>query len=234
MKKEIFKRISYGLKVAILLSALGGVVLSLFYAERDGYSHWSKRLLYFTGLSNMWIGICVLIILIAPFIKALNTDFAKDMLYALRYIFTVSITVTGIVYCFILAPFAEEGEFNPWTLSNVLTHVVAPVLTLVDFFIDEYKLRLTKVHIVFTAIPPLMYFVFSSILNLLGVDFGRGDDYPYFFLNLKSPAGIFGFSDTPPFVIGSFYWILLFLFMVYSIALPLALANNKILKKASV
>lgn len=234
MKKEIFKRISYGLKVAILLSALGGVVLSLFYAERDGYSHWSKRLLYFTGLSNIWIGICVLIILIAPFIKALNTDFAKDMLYALRYIFTVSIAVTGIVYCFILAPFAEEGEFNPWTLSNVLTHVVAPLLTIVDFFIDEYKLRLTKEHIAFTAIPPLMYFVFSSILNLLGVDFGRGDDYPYFFLNLKSPAGIFGFSDTPPFVIGSFYWILLFLFMVYSIALPLALANNKILKKASV
>lgn len=233
MRKEIFKRISYGLKVAILLSALGGVVLSLFYAERDGYSHWSKRLLYFTGLSNIWIGICVLIILIAPFIKALNTDFGKDMLYALRYIFTVSITVTGIVYCFILAPFAEEGEFNPWTLSNVLTHVVAPVLTLVDFFIDEYKLRLTKEHIAFTAIPPLMYFVFSSTLNLLGVDFGRGDDYPYFFLNLKSPAGIFGFSDTPPFVIGSFYWILLFLFMVYSIALPLALANNKILKKAS-
>ena len=234
MRKEIFKRISYGLKVAILLSALGGVVLSLFYAERDGYSHWSKRLLYFTGLSNIWIGICVLIILIAPFIKALNTDFAKDMLYALRYIFTVSIAVTGIVYCFILAPFAEEGEFNPWTLSNVLTHVVAPLLTIVDFFIDEYKLRLTKEHIAFTAIPPLMYFVFSSILNLLGVDFGRGDDYPYFFLNLKSPAGIFGFSDTPPFVIGSFYWILLFLFMVYSIALPLALANNKILKKASV
>ena len=234
MKKEIFKRISYGLKVAILLSALGGVVLSLFYAERDGYSHWSKRLLYFTGLSNVWIGICVLIILIAPFIKALNTDFAKDMLYVLRYILTVSITVTGIVYCFILAPFSEEGEFNPWTLSNVLTHVVAPLLTLVDFFIDEYKLRLTKEHIAFTAIPPLMYFVFSSILNLLGVDFGRGDDYPYFFLNLKSPAGIFGFSDTPPFVIGSFYWILLFLFMVYSIALPLALANNKILKKASV
>lgn len=234
MRKEIFKRISYGLKVAILLSALGGVVLSLFYAERDGYSHWSKRLLYFTGLSNIWIGICVLIILIAPLIKALNTDFAKDMLYVLRYIFTVSITVTGIVYCFILAPFATEGEFNPWTLSNVLTHVVAPLLTLVDFFIDEYKLRLTKEHIAFTAIPPLMYFVFSSILNLLGVDFGRGDDYPYFFLNLKSPAGIFGFSDTPPFVIGSFYWILLFLFMVYSIALPLALVNNKIIKKASV
>jgi hypothetical protein len=233
MRKEIFKRISYGLKVAILLSALGGVVLSLFYAERDGYSHWSKRLLYFTGLSNVWIGICVLIILIAPFVKALNTDFGKDMLYVLRYIFTVSITVTGIVYCFILAPFATEGEFNPWTLSNVLTHVVAPVLNLADFFIDEYKLRLTKEHIVFTAIPPLMYFVFSSILNLLSVDFGRGEDYPYFFLNLKSPAGIFGFSDTPPFVIGSFYWILLFLFMVYSIAFPLAIVNNKIIKKAS-
>jgi hypothetical protein len=82
--------------------------------------------------------------------------------------------------------------------------------------------------------PPLAYFVFAGALNILNVDFGKGDTYPYFFLNLKSPAGIFGFSDTPPFVIGSFYWIILFLLMVFSIAVTLALINNKILKKASV
>lgn len=230
-KREMLSKASYLLKCAIFLSAMGGVIISLFVAERDGYSHWSKRLLYFTGLSNIWVGLCVLVILLAPYIKGLSTEKGKRILYILRYIFTVSITVTGIVYCFILAPFATEGEFTPWTLSNVLTHIVAPVLTLVDFFLDEYKLKLTREHIIFTAIPPLCYFVFSSILNLLSVDFGRGDDYPYFFLNLKSPAGIFGFSDTPPFVIGSFYWILLFLFMVFSIAFPLALINNKILKK---
>ena len=213
-----------------MLTSLGGVNISFFYATRDGLTHWTKRLMYFTGLSNIWIGLCLLIILAAPFIRRLNTESSRKRLYVLRYIFTVSITVTCIVYCFILAPFAKEGEFNAWTLSSVLTHAVAPILTVADFFIDGYRIRLSRIHVVLTAIPPLCYFVFSSILNLAGVDFGRGDDYPYFFLNLKSPAGMFGFSDTPPFIMGTFYWIVIFLLMVFSIAIAYFFADKLVLK----
>ena len=231
LKNEVLKKTSFIIKIAIVTAALGGVILSLFYAEIDGYSHWSARLMYFTGLSNIWIGLCVAVILLSPFIKALSSDDGKRRLYILRYIFTVSITVTGIVYCFILAPFAEEGGFIPWTLPSVLTHVIAPALCLADFFLDEYKIRLNKAHVALTAIPPLCYFAFAGVLNILDVDFGRGDPYPYFFLNLKSPAGIFGFSDTPPFVLGSFYWILLFLLMIFTIDAPYAVITSIILDK---
>jgi len=230
MRINILKKASLIIKIAIVIATLGGVTLSLIYAEQDGYSHWATRLMYFTGLSNIWIGLCVAVILLTPFIKGFSTEEGKRRLYVLRYVFTVSITVTGIVYCFILAPFSDEGEFVPWTLTSVLTHVVAPTLCIADFFIDEYKIKLNKTHVVFCAIPPLCYFAFAGLLNIFDVDFGRGDPYPYFFLNLKSPAGIFGFSDTPPFVFGSFYWILLFLLMIFSIAAPYAIINSKILK----
>lgn len=237
LKNDVLKKISFIAKVAIIICSLGGVILSFFYADIDGYSHWAARLMYFTGLSNVWIGICVAVVLISPYIKGLSSENGKRRLYILRYIFTVSITVTGIVYCFILAPFADKGGFVPWTLPSVLTHVLAPLLCIVDFFLDEYKIRLNRAHIALCAIPPLSYFAFAGILNILDVDFGRGDTYPYFFLNLKSPAGIFGFSDTPPFVLGSFYWILLFLLIIFTIAAPYAVITSIILdrrdKKAS-
>lgn len=231
LKNNLLKKSSFVIKMFIVLSSIGGVILSLFYAEFDGYSHWAVRLMYFTGLSNIWIGFCVAIILISPYIKAFSTEEGKRRLYVLRYIFTVSITVTGIVYCFILAPFAEEAQFVPWTAPSVLTHVIAPLLSLVDFFLDEYKIRLNKTHVVLCAIPPLCYFTFAGILNILDVDFGKGETYPYFFLNLKSPAGIFGFSDTPPFVMGSFYWIVLFLLIIFTIAAPYAVLTSIILDK---
>jgi hypothetical protein len=233
IKNGYGKNISFILKWLIVLSSLGGVILGLYFAKRDGYSHWATRLMYFTGQSNIWIGVWTILLLIFPYIKSLSTDKAKRILYIIRYIFTVSITVTGIVYCTLLAPFAYKENFDAWTLSNILTHVVAPILSVLDFFLDEYKFKVTKENIIFTAIPPLVYFIFAGTLNIFDVDFGRGDPYPYFFLNLKSPAGIFGFSTTPTIVLGSFYWILLFIVMIYTIAAVFMVINSFIMKKAS-
>ncbi len=231
IKNGYRNKISFLLKWLIVLSSLGGVIVSLYFAERDGYSHWATRLMYFTGLSNIWIGMWTIVLLVSPYVKYLSTDKVKKILYIIRYIFTVSIIITGIVYCTILAPFAYKENFNAWAFSNVLTHVVAPILSVVDFFFDEYKFKITKEYILFTTIPPLIYFMFAGMLNILDVDFGRGNNYPYFFLNLKSPVGIFGFSDTPPFILGSFYWILLFLAMIYSIAVVLMAINSYLTKK---
>lgn len=214
---DMRKKISFGLKILTVATSLSGVVLSFFAAQNDGYSHWSKRLLYFTGLSNLWLGITLLaIVLCFPFGRRADGPWGKR-LYLLKYIFTVSITVTGFVYCAILAPFVDKS-YHPWSFPNLLTHAFTPVLGIVDFFVDETPIGLKKRHVFYTTIPPLAYFVFASVLHLLNVDFGRGETFPYFFLNLRSPAGIFGFSDQPPFIMGTFYWTLLFLAMVLSFA----------------
>ncbi len=230
-RKELIKRASLILKILIVVSAFSGVILSLIYAERDGYSHWGTRLMYFTGLSNIWMGIAVLLLLIASTTKVFSTDKWKKGLYVVRYVFVVSITITCLVYCTLLAPFAEQQNFRPWTFSNILTHVITPIFSVADFFLDEYKFKITKEHVIFTAIPLAVYFAFAGTLNIFDVDFGRGDTYPYFFLNLKSPAGVFGFSDTLPFVLGSFYWALAFLLMVCGFALIYSSINNRIIRK---
>jgi hypothetical protein len=66
-------------------------------------------------------------------------------------------------------------------------------------------------------IPPLLYVIFSSILFFLNVDFGRGDPFPYFFLNYSSPAGFFGTSDEMPYAVGSFYWLIVLSLLVFGL-----------------
>ena len=204
-------KISIVLKLLTATTALGGVLLSLLQANRDGYSHWTRRLLYFTAQSNIWIGVTCLILAFAPLLHFSHTWLRR--LYVLKYVFTVSITITCLVFCTLLAPFADES-YHLWVLSGYLTHVFSPVFAIADFFLDEYPLQLQTRHLFYSIVPPLIYFLMTAVCNGLNIDFGHGDPYPYYFLHFRSPAGIFGFSNQAPFFIGSFYWILLFIALI--------------------
>ena len=211
-------KISVFLKSLIFAASFFGVIWSFFNAQSDGYSHWSKRLLYFTSQSNIWIGLTCLSILLIPIIKPTqNNSRVKNMLYLLKYVFTVSITLTGFIFCAVLAPGAANDNYNAWTAASIMTHIIVPVLSVVDFFIDTYKVSILKRHIPLVALPPFAYMIFASALCVLKVDFGRGDPFPYFFFNYYSPAGFFGFSNEMPYVIGSFYWIVLMLGIIISV-----------------
>jgi len=212
------KKTSIILNFMIALISLVGVLLNCIFATRDGYSHWHKRLLYFTNLSNIWIGITCLTVAVLSIMSIVKKQSViKNWIYLLKYIFTVSITITGLIFCGLLAPFA--GDYNAWTLSSILVHVIVPVLSIVDYFISSEVLVLKKWHIVLPTVPPLIYFVFCLILSAFNVDFGRGDTYPYFFMNFRSSVGLFGFSNSGPTPeMGAFYWIVAILLLILGIS----------------
>ena len=230
--KKTRKQISFVLKILITFFAFFAVISSCVTAVSDGYSAWHTRLYYFTQQSNIWIGfICLYILIFLILGKIKNKDYIKRYMYILKFIFTVSITITGIIFCSFLAPFAD---FDVWSFASILTHVVVPILSIVDFFVDDYNIVFNKKHIFLTLIPPFLYFVFSTTLTLLNVDFGRGDTFPYFFLNFRSDVGMFGYSfyDGLPHL-GCFYWILfilgliLFLSFIYTKLHPNTRKNRK-------
>lgn len=214
------QKLSFILKILIGICSLLGTVLACLRYEADGYSHWHKRLLYFTQLSNIWIGVLSLVIIGMLLLGADRKEGrAKARIYALRYIFTVSITLTGLIFCGLLAPFADES-YNAWTFPSLLTHVVVPLLAIADFFVDDHPAPLQKTHTVYALIPPFAYFAFACMLSFFGVDFGRGDPYPYFFMNLNSNAGLVGFYRAPgerP-ELGLLYWIIALLLLIFGMA----------------
>ena len=202
--------------ILIFLFSVTGFFLSCYFARRDGYTHWLTRLLYFTQQSNLWIGITSLIFAVMLIKKDVPQNHLKTV-GVFKYIFTVSITVTGIVFCSILAPFA--GDYNVWSFASVLTHVIVPLLSIYDFFSNRHICKIDKKYISFTLIPPLIYFAFASVLCILKVDFGRGDPYPYFFMDFYSEVGLFGFVGEWPPQIGSFYWFVFFFVFIYALSI---------------
>ena len=214
-KNLFLKAFPIALNFLIFILSTLGFLLACLFASRDGYSHWLTRLLYFTQQSNLWIGITSLIFAIMLLKGNISAEHLKTI-SVFKYIFTVSITITGIVFCALLAPFAD---FDIWTFSSILTHIVVPLLSIIDFFTNKNIVKLDKKYIWYTLIPVLIYFVFASVLCVLKVDFGRGDPYPYFFMDYYSEVGLFGFiNDTPP-QIGSFYWFIFFFIFIYILSI---------------
>lgn len=215
------QRFSSFIKWITIFFAFGGTILGLFTAKLDGYSHWTKRLLYFTTQSNVWVGIIFLSVVILNLLNVKPDNSIKETFYYCKYIFTVSIAMTGVVFCCFLGPFADSS-YRPWSFYSIIVHAITPFLAVIDFYVDEYEINFSRQHVLATLIVPLIYYSLAIFLCAFNLDFGRGDPFPYFFLDLNSNVGIFGFTKTPFPNMGTFWWILFFSIIMLIIAYTLA------------
>ena len=200
------KNVSYILKCIVIISAAVGIFLSA-YAGRKSFMGGNRVFMYFTIQSNLVIA--VICLYGAILLKAGRQ--IKDSWYIIKFVGTVSITLTGVVFCFVLAPVL--GKYA-WNLQNVLTHVVVPVAAVIDFFVTGIYSDIKRQNVFFVILPPLLYAVYAGIGYAAGWEFAPGSRYPYFFLNWGSPAGAFGFTKEIPYM-GCVWWILsLFVFLL--------------------
>lgn len=195
------KILSLILKLIVTSASFIGVIISVIPAP--------SVLLYFTIQSNIWIGVTCL----AGIVLMLKKAEPKRWMYRVKLIFTVSITLTGVVYCVLLAPLSGGGAYS---LPSLLTHVVVPAASVLDFAVYDYPAGYRKRDCLLATIPPLYYLAFSSAGYVLNWDFNNGENYPYFFLNWGSPAGAFGFAEELPYI-GVFYYVLIMVAFVVGV-----------------
>ncbi len=205
------------LKTIVFISAVVGTFLS-YYAGRDSFMGGRHVFMFFTIQSNIAmaiisaIGFCFL---------AQNRPVSK-LWYGIKFVGTVSITLTGVVFCFVLAPTLGA---DAWNIQNTLTHVIVPVLSVVDFFVISPVAKLKKTSTLYVMIPPMLYAIYAAIGYVKNWQFAEGVNYPYFFLNWGSEAGAFGFTNELP-IMGTAWWILALMIFLNAVGLGyLALAD---------
>ena len=209
--------------MVIFISAVTGTTLSV-YAARDRFMAGRATFMFFTTQSNIAmalisiIGICLLC-------TAKKTGRIWSVI---KYVGTISITLTGIVFGFVLAPALGAGA---WNIQNTLTHLVVPVLSVVDFFVVGNVLDLKKKDVFYVLIPPILYAIYAGIGYVRGWQFAEGYNYPYFFLNWGSPAGAFGFTNGLPFM-GIGWWILALLIFLLAVGSCYLAVNDRIHRKS--
>ena len=215
---DMRKIVSCILKGIVVVSAATGVILSAL-ASAGTFMGGRRVFMYFTIQSNIAIGLICLIggMLLVAGRKPGNGWFV------VKFMGTVSITLTGAVFCFVLAP--TFGRYA-WNAQNILTHVVVPVAAIVDFLVTGICDDLKKSAALYGTLPPLAYAAWAGIGYAAGWEFSQGVNYPYFFLNWGSPAGAFGFTRELPFV-GCGWWIISLFVLVYLVGLAyLAILSN--------
>lgn len=199
---KVSKRLSVALKLIVFISAAVGTFLSAF-AGRNTFMGGNRVFMYFTIQSNIAIAI---ICAVGCFLLSWDKT-PGAVWYVIKFVGTVAITLTGVVFVFVLAPTLGD---KAWNIQNVLTHVVVPLAAILDFFIVAPGAGIQKKNVFYVIIPPVLYAIYAGIGYAAGWEFAPGINYPYFFLNWGSPAGAFGFSKELPFM-GSAWWILLLL-----------------------
>lgn len=199
-------RLSFLFKIIVFVSAIVGTLLS-FLASRDSFMGGSTVFMFFTTQSNIAMAIISLI----GFCYMIRARAAGPVWQVVKFVGTVAITLTGVVFCFVLAPTLGE---DAWNIQNILTHVVVPVVSVIDFFVVSGAFNIKKKSVFYVIIPPILYAIYAGIGYVNNWQFAQGYNYPYFFLNWGSKAGAFGFSDELPFM-GTAWWILaLFIFLI--------------------
>lgn len=189
------KVIGFLLKTGVILSCSFGIALHLI-ADTSGFM--SRIFLAFTIQSNMWIaGICLIHLLISLLLKNFKIP---GWLHIIKFMFTVSILLTYIVFAVLLTPLMEWSYLT--SLSNILLHTVTAVLATLDFIADGYVYVIKKRMLYLQSlIMPLLYsiffFVYYEITNQMPV--------PYFFMDFKK----YGWFNISSFGIGVIYWMVI-------------------------
>lgn len=215
------KTLSLILKTIIILSAIAGTVMSVL--STGEFMNGRSVFMYFTIQSNIALAA---VSLIGAVILIGNKN-AGNAWFVVKLVATVSITLTGVVFCAVLAPTLKEGA---WSAANILTHVIVPVVSVIDYYVICAYGNLSRKHVIFVIIPPIAYAVYAGIGYVNNWDFAAGLNYPYFFLNWGSPAGAFGFSKELPFM-GCVWWILVLLLFLVCIGNVYVVTLNRFRKK---
>ena len=204
-KENLISSIS---KLLLIVGVVIGVWASLL---QEGFFN-PKHFLYYTIQSNIEIAIICLVSLLFIFSK----KEIPSIVYTLKFIFTVAITLTGLVFNFILYPASifSTHPLNPLSTANFFTHIFVPILSLVDFFAFDYKLKITKKTFLLGLITPLIYFIFVMFCTKVGIRFNGNLFVPYFFLDYKANSW-FQLGDGK---IGVFYWVIIQVLIVLLIS----------------
>lgn len=166
MKQKVMRVISMGVNFVIFIMALIAWIVMMV---GDGSTTLSATgmgtLRYFTILSNLFVGLCSLLMGIFQLVGLVRKEVStREWMLVLKHASVTGITITFLVVLFFLAPRADQGYWSMFMGSNLFFHLIIPVLTILNFLFLENEPRLQFKYTPFSIFPVLIYGIFY-ILN---------------------------------------------------------------------
>lgn len=190
------------IKAALAIVGILGIV---FTALSSAFMGGASVFFFFTVQSNIFIIAMAIIFLVNEVVVLLKKkSFINQTLLHIKYVATVAITITFLVFFTMLAPLM--GIDYLLSFNNFSLHAIVPILAIVDFFLFDKDIQLTYKSSLLAAIPPICYVAFVYIGSIFKIQYAKDLYYPYFFLNIDT-NGFFFEKGT----MGVIPWIIILL-----------------------
>ena len=179
-----------------------GILGIIFTAQSSAFMGGASVFFFFTVQSNIFIISMALIFLINEILLLRNKkSFINQTLLYIKYVATVAITITFIVFFTMLAPLM--GIDYLVSFNNLSLHAIVPILAIVDFFLFDTDINLTYPKSLISTIAPISYVIFVYVGSIFKLQYGENLYYPYFFLDFEKNGFLFekGFGIIPWIVI---------------------------------
>ena len=174
---------------------------------------------FFTVDSNVLMGIIALIFAYYQYlIISKKKKEIPQVMYTLKLMATVGVTLTLLVTACYLAPFSEYSYFDFFTNSNLFFHFLVPILSVVTYIFFENTKNNKFNSTIIGIIPMLIYSVFYVSNYLIN----RGD-------GPTKENDWYGFMGKG--LIGSILTVISMILITYMISYFLWLINKKLYSK---
>ena len=215
------------IKAALIVVGILGII---FTAQSSAFMGGASVFFFFTVQSNIFIIAMALLFLINEITVLLGKkSFINQTLLHIKYVATVAITVTFLVFFTMLAPLM--GVDYLLSFNNFSLHAIVPILAIIDFILFDTDIKLTYKSSLFATISPISYVVFVYVGAIFKLKYGDNLYYPYFFLDYETNGFFFekGFGIIP--------WIIVLLIGIIGLGflftLLIKLRQKAISKKSS-
>lgn len=199
-------------------------VLGLYFTvlDKNGFMN-ADAFLYYTVQSNIFVMLIAVLALVFE-IRRLKGREIGPAVYLWRLIGAVAITLTFLVFTFMLIPsIVSKGDgdylFSP---GNLCVHNLVPIMAILDWCLCGSMRDIKQGRIYLSLLPALFYCIFALIRSSMGLTIG-GNHVPYFFLDYKL-YGWLGFGKPG---LGVVWWILIIALMLVGISNAFAAIARK-------
>ena len=199
-KEELLTVESYRSKedhVAFVMKIIA--IAASIYGMCRSFSGW-MFFTYFTNLSNIFVDIVLLVFAGFNWNRIRKDGKCPPVAngwYIIKFMATISITLTFLIYLLVLAPTDPSGFLGAYMgngFGSLCVHFVCPVLAILDFCLFDYPYKSGRLHVFFSIVPPLCYVGGIVALAYEGVRWNGTMYAPYNFLNFGAKTGWFGFD----------------------------------------
>ena len=174
---------------------------------------------FFTFDSNLFLGIVsIAFIVYEILILKKKKDAIPHILYLLKYVSTIAVSLTMLTVIIFLSPQADN-YFILFKNSNLFFHLICPLIALIDFGFFEKENDIKLKDTIYGIIPTFLYGTYYSINVLTHLTDGH----------VPTMYDWYGFAQGG--TMGMILSVIIMLSATYLISVAVYLLNKKVLNK---